>query len=172
MSTIKHFKHCKTLDEVKAEYKKLAQQWLQNEDDETSMAILEEIDQEFISISQRPKFMKLSQEIQSEFINFPEIVKSLIKLKLNMECIGSWIWVSGPTIDCKEKLKDMGLKYSPSKTMWYYRPVWSKASNSTPMSLDYIRRKYGSDSVQPEFAFDQEPYKKQPIESNQGRLPV
>ena len=117
------------------------------------------VDDEYNEISQRPKFQKNSPEVKEEFLAFPKIVKELVRISLNMEMCGSWLWVSGNTYDHVEKLKELGLKYSPNKKLWYYRPKWSRSSNSTPVSFDFIRRKYGSDTVEKEFIFDQPPYK-------------
>lgn len=169
MKTLRYFAHCKTLDAVKVEFKKLAQQWMVNDNDQASIAILESIEQEYLSISQRPKFKQLEKDVREDFIGFPGIVKPLVKLGLNLELCGTWLWISGDTISCKEVLKEMGLRYSPNKKMWYYRPVWSRSSNSSPVSFDFIRRKYGSDTVEQEFVFDRHTRNKTAAVSSQEK---
>ena len=167
MNKLRYLGHCKTLDEVKAEYKKLTQQWMVNENDPGSMALLDAIDQEYAAISQRTKFKQLTKEIQEEFIGFPKIVKELISLELNLEICGIFLWVNGNTYDHVDKLKELGLKYSPNKKMWYYRPKWFRSTNTTPVDMEFIRKKYGSDTVEREFVFDQ------PTDDDgQGRIQV
>jgi hypothetical protein len=172
MKTLRYFAHCKTLDAVKAEYKKLAQQWLVYGDNPGDATLFDAIEQEYLLISQRPKFKQMAEEVQQEFIGFPNIVKSLVKLGLDLEMCGSWLWISGDTISCKEELKEMGLRYSPNKKMWYYRPVWSRSNNSSPTSLDYIRRKYGSDTVEQYFVFDRPLHNKPAFATNPGKEAV
>lgn len=167
MKKMKYFSHCKSLDEVKSEYKKLTQQWLPTETNpgnKTEMALL---DDEYFEISQRPKFKQQSHEVQEEFISFPKIVKELVRLGLNLEVCGSWLWCGGDTIKHKEVLKELGLRYSPGKQLWYYRPKWHRSTNSTPVDMDFIRKKWGTDKQEQDSLFDQ------PVEANgQGRIKV
>jgi len=156
MKQLKYFNHCKSLDEIKSEYKKHVLQWLPTAERAGEADLLALLDTEYNEISQRPNFKKNSPEVQAEFTVFPKIVKELVTIGLDMEMCGSWLWVSGNTFDHTEKLKELGLKYSPNKKMWYYRPKWSRSTNSSPMSFDYIRNKYGSDKIEKEFAFDQQ----------------
>jgi len=114
MNKMKYFRHCKSLDEVKSEYKKLTQHYLPTETNPGYEAMMTLVDREYVEISQRPKVKQQSQEIQEEFLVFPKIVKELISLELNLEICGSWLWVSGNTYNHSDKLKELGLKFSPA----------------------------------------------------------
>jgi len=114
MKQLKYFNHCKTLDEIKSEYKMQAQQWLSTEKNAGEPSLMTSLDNEYYEISQRPKFKQQSQEIQEEFLAFPKIVKELISLELNLEICGVFLWVSGNTYDHVDKLKELGLKFSPA----------------------------------------------------------
>ena len=164
-----YFKHCKSLDEVKSEYKKLMQHWLPTVNTAGEPNIVSVIEKQYLEISYQPAFKQLSKEIQEEFLLFPNVVKELVRIELVLEICGSWVWITGNTFNHTDKLKELGLKFSPSKKMWYYRPKWSKATNSAPMSIEYIRNRYGSDTVEKEFVFDKPPYKEPVEESKQRR---
>ena len=115
MNKMKYFRHCKSLDEVKSEYKKLAQHYLPTETNRGYEAMMTLVDREYIEISQRPKFKQQPQEVQEEFLSFPKIIRELVRLELELEMCGSWLWVSGNTYDHADKLKELGLKFSSNK---------------------------------------------------------
>jgi len=156
MKKLKYFNQCKSLDEVKAEYKRYVQRLLPREGHAGDPSELVHVENEYHEISQRPKFQDLTEEVKEEYLGYPNKVKILIRLGLDLEMCGSWLWVSGNTIDHKEELKEMGLRYSPNKKMWYYRPKWSRSTNSTPVDMEYIRKTYGSDVDNGEFVFDRQ----------------
>ena len=64
---------------------------------------------------------------------------------INIELVGSWIWVSGDTREIKEKLKEIGFKWASKKKMWYYGEM--KAKNPNPKSMEEIKAKYGSETL-------------------------
>ena len=129
MKKLKYFNQCKSLDEVKAEYKRYVQRLLPREGNAGDPSELVHVENEYHEISQRPKFQDLTEEVKEEYLGYPNKVKILIRLGLDLEMCGSWLWVSGNTIDHKEQLKELGLRYSPNKKMWYYRPKWSRSAN-------------------------------------------
>lgn len=154
MKELKYFKHCKSLDEVKAEYKRCVKRWLQTSTEPGDSKQMVLVDEEYLDISHRPKFLEQPEDVRDEFNQFPEKVKQIALLGLNMEVCGSWLWVSGNTREHKEALKELGLRYSPNKMMWYYRPKWYRSSNSTPVDMEFIRKKYGTDHDDGGFVFD------------------
>lgn len=58
---------------------------------------------------------------------------------LNIERIGTWLWISGETKKHKTMLKNKGFKYSPKRQMWYYA-VFKKQSRD----INELREKFGS----------------------------
>jgi len=156
MKKLNFFRECKSIDEVKAEYKRCVQRWLPREGHAGDSDQLSRAENEYLEISKRPKFQEQSEEVKEEYLGYPAKVKTLVKLGLDLEMCGSWLWVGGNTIDHKEQLKELGLRYSPNKKMWYYRPKWSRSANSTPVDMEFIRKKYGSDADNGIFAFDRQ----------------
>ena len=82
-----------------------------------------------------------------------EIEKDLLDkldqiMKLNgieIELIGTWIWVTGNTKESKEELKANNFRFSPKKVAWYYRQeTGTKKNYRGQSSLEEIRNKYGS----------------------------
>lgn len=59
-----------------------------------------------------------------------ELKEVLYKLNniegININIVGSWIWVDGNTKPVKDQLKAAGLKWHSKKAMWFYAPADSK----------------------------------------------
>ena len=53
--------------------------------------------------------------------------------------------VTGNTFEHRDKLKELGYRYSHNKKCWYWRPYTERSRASKPTTMDYIREKYGSD---------------------------
>lgn len=65
---------------------------------------------------------------------------------IDIDIIGTWIWVSGNTKAHAKKLKEIGLRWIPKRKKWAYSPQKSRKYNSR-CSFDSIRRKYGSHQI-------------------------
>lgn len=76
-------------------------------------------------------------------IELEKIISQILHFEnIEIELIGSWIWVSGETKEIKSILKDLGFKWACKKKMWYYGEM--KGRSHTEKSLDEIKSKYGS----------------------------
>jgi len=141
------FKECRTLDEVKKEYKRLA--LIHHPDRGGNTAMMQELNKQYEDIIRNPffGFSKAKQEAQEDFIKFPEIIEQIIRFDITIEVCGNWIWLSGNTIRYKEELKKIGFFFAPKKAMWYWRPKDFKSANNRPKDMDYIRSRYGSDVI-------------------------
>jgi hypothetical protein len=73
-------------------------------------------------------------------------VNLLIKYNdLEIEILGSWIWVTGNTKEHKDDLKQNGFFYASKKQAWYWRKEEDKKRRSNgDYSLDEIRERHGS----------------------------
>ena len=79
-------------------------------------------------------------------IELEKIISLILHFEnINIELIGSWVWVSGDTREIKEKLKEIGFKWASKKKMWYYGEM--KAKNPNPKSMEEIKAKYGSETL-------------------------
>lgn len=79
-------------------------------------------------------------------IELEKIISLILHFEnINIELIGSWVWVSGDTKEIKEKLKEIGFKWASKKKMWYYGEM--KVKNPNPKSMEEIKAKYGSETL-------------------------
>jgi curved DNA-binding protein CbpA len=83
---------------------------------------------------------------KSHMNSFQELIDQLLKLEgLELELIGSWLWVSGETRDHKETLKELGLKWSGKRKMWFLNPSGKKRrGRASSISTEQLRDFYGS----------------------------
>jgi hypothetical protein len=146
------FAECRTLDECKREYKRLA--LLHHPDRGGDTATMQELNNQYQQIMRNPffGFWRAKEEAKADFIQFPDIINQIIGFDITIEVCGNWIWLSGNTFACKDELKKIGFFFAPKKSMWYWRPRDFKSSNKDPKDMDFIRSKYGSDVVQPNSA--------------------
>jgi hypothetical protein len=147
---MKFFNDCKTIDEVKSLYKKLA---LANHPDRGGdTATMQAINTAYayacarlakgagLTDEQADKEIKLSEE-------YRQAIEKIIHLPgISIELVGNWIWVTGNTKPVKDTLKEAGFFYASKKIAWYYRSEWFKTrGNGAP--LEKIRQKYGSETI-------------------------
>ncbi|MBT2561325.1 J domain-containing protein [Pedobacter sp. ISL-68] len=151
---MKFFKDCKTLDEVKARYKKLALQYHPDKGGDT--ATMQAINSEYAFASAKlVKGANLSEEETEQEMKFSEeyrkVIEQIIHLpSIKVEAIGLWIWVTGETYPVRSELKAAGLFFAPKKQAWYYRSELYKATRGGKKTLDQIRDKYGSEIIRTE----------------------
>ena len=143
-----YFSNCKTLEEVKKLYKKLA---LEHHPDRSggNVVIMQRINQEYEAIMKDPRFQfqQQDEEVRDDYVRFPEIINQVIHFDITIEIIGNWIWLSGNTKRYSKQLIEIGFFYSPKKQMWYWRPSGWESNNHKPWDIESIRRKHGSDTV-------------------------
>ena len=142
-----YFYGCSDLTEVLHKFKQLAVRYGQNGGDNS--AEYNKLFQDFYEIlKEDSKFALLSIQgkLKDDIMQFPNLVAGALLPELNLEFCGSWLWVTGNTFEYKEKLKELGNRYSSNKKCWYWRPYGEQRSKVTkPTSMEYIRDKYGSD---------------------------
>lgn len=146
---MKYFTNCRTLDELKKEYRKLAMKHHPDHggDTATMQAINAEYQDRFEVLKKQHNAAAdqhhQTTEAPEEFIN---IISALVKIPgLIVELCGCWLWISGDTKPAKEELKAAGCRWSSSKKMWYWRHQedgahWSRGKKT----MGEIRMKYGS----------------------------
>ena len=147
---MKYFQDCKTIEEVKATYKKLAKEHHPDcgGDTETMQAINNEY---VFACAKILKGENLTAEEMDEQINLSEEYRKVIEQIINLagviiEVVGHWIWVTGNTFPVKAQLKGAGLFFAPKKVAWYYRAEEYKTKGGKK-TLDEIRQKYGSEKI-------------------------
>lgn len=152
---MKYFTNCKTAEELKRVYRKLAKQLhpdlggdteefkiMQNEY-ETMWERLKNIH----TNSNGETYTKETTETPQEFINIIDVLTSFNDIEV--EICGSWIWVSGNTKEHKEILKNLKFRYSHKKQAWYYHTEPYRKKSKRELTLDEIRDMFGSQKYQP-----------------------
>ncbi len=148
---MKWFNECRTLDEVKALYKKLAKQYYPDLGGDTET--MQTINKEYAFASAKAiKGDNLSEEETENEIRFSEeyreAIEKIIHLEgITIELIGYWIWVTGNTFPVKAELKAAGYFFASKKLAWYFRTGEYKVNKGGKKDLDEIRSKYGSEVI-------------------------
>jgi hypothetical protein len=146
---MKWFNDCKTLEEVKAAYKKLAKQYHPDLGGDT--ATMQAINTEYtFACAKTIKGANLSDEQTENEMRFSEAYRKAIEQVIHLEgitveLVGMWLWATGQTYFFRKQLKSAGFFFAPKKQAWYFRTDEYRVNKSSGKSLEQIRRKYGSE---------------------------
>jgi curved DNA-binding protein CbpA len=96
-----------------------------------------------------------SETIDVQADDYPEKLNDALNAIIGLDGIiieicGSWVWVSGNTKEFKKLLNNAGYKWASKKFQWYFRPADFKSRGRGKFSMDEIRIKYGSRTVEKE----------------------
>lgn len=151
---MKYFTNCKTLEELRKEYKKFLKQYHPDQpegSEEATKEINVEYEILFAILKNNQKkndAAKTADNFNEEFDRrFREALKAIIDLNINIEIIGSWIWVSGETFAVKETLKGNGYRWIHSRKMWAFHCEPFIKNTKKQKSMEELRKIYGSDIV-------------------------
>lgn len=145
-----YFRACKTIDEVKTTYKKLAKQ--HHPDLGGDPATMQTINREYaFACASIAKDSGLSDAEADEQVQFSEQHRKVIEQIINLpgivvELVGGWIWVTGLTRPVKNELKAAGLFYAHKKCAWYFRSERYKKRGGKK-TLEEIKDKYGCETI-------------------------
>ena len=116
-----YFKNIKTLDELKAAYRRLVMQHHPDRGGDT--ATMQQINAEYDELHEvlKNKHNATADEAHQTTEapeEFRQIIELLLKLQgLTVELCGSWLWISGDTLQHKDKLRAAGCRWSANKKM-------------------------------------------------------
>lgn len=149
---MKFFNECKTQDEIKATFKKLAM--LNHPDRGGSEAIMKEINNEYsFAIAKVLSSGGFTESEVNESILQSEAYKDALSQIVSLdgiiiELVGAWIWVTGDTKPVKEILRAAGFYWASKKEAWYFRGSAFIAKNyGKTFDLNTIKAKYGSQHI-------------------------
>lgn len=150
---MKYFTDCKTLEELKKAYRRLA---MENHPDRGgSVEVMQTINSEYEMLFNEMKNVSASasgsrKQTQETAADFISIIDKIINLEgITIEICGTWLWVGGNTKPVKDILMDAGLFYASKKKMWYWAPPEAMAKTVKrkvvkTKSMTEIRTTYGS----------------------------
>jgi hypothetical protein len=159
MPKAKYFMNCRTAEEVKKEYFRLAM--IHHPDRGGNLETMQEINNEYDCIwpllkdkhvDKEGKEYRSNKETSETAAQYPEVINKIIHfVGVKIEICGSWVWLSGNTRTYKEEIKAAGFHWSQPKTMWYWRAEENRAwFNKKSHDMDYIRVRYGSETIENE----------------------
>lgn len=151
---MKHFTNCKTAEELKKEYRKLAKQLHPDLGGDTEEFKIMQNEYEIMwerlknihTNSNGETYTKETTETPQEFINIINVLTSLTDIYI--EICGSWLWITGNTKEHKEILKNLKFRYAHKKQAWYYHTEPYRKKSKRELTLDEIRDMFGSEKYQ------------------------
>ena len=82
------------------------------------------------------------------------MIENLIHFEnVKIEIIGEWIWLSGNTREYKERIKELGFRWSQNKVAWYFHEGTYKKRSKNNFSLNELREKFGTHEVENELQY-------------------
>lgn len=174
--TADYFSQFKTVEAVKAEYRRLAM--IHHPDRGGSTEVMQEINAQYKRALAACDGQKTEDEHGKEHTyHYQENVEQsvmdalfkilAIKMVAEIHLIGCWIWIEGETRPVKQELKEIGCLWHPKRGMWYWRSQeqarWKHRYSGG--SLGYLAAKYGAKSFRTE---DREEGERTPVQRRRG----
>ena len=143
---MKWFKDIKDLLELKKEYKRLAFKYHSDRggDDEIMKEINVEYEKMFNILKEQTEKDSEKETEKEDSRDFIDIINSLMKFDIEIELIGTWLWLHGDTYSIKEELKELGCRFSKGEKLWYYTKSDYKKTYHKNNNMGNIRNRYWS----------------------------
>lgn len=146
---MKWFKEVKDVETLRKQYRELLK--THHPDNGGNEESMKEINLEYDRLSAQMSRENKADEsttydTEAEDRAFREVLEKISTLNVTAEIVGSWIWISGG-YECRELLKSIGFKWAAKKKAWCWHFGEYRRHHSKEVSLDEIRAKYGSRTV-------------------------
>lgn len=153
MDTMKYFTNCKTIEEVKKEFRNLAIKL--HPDNGGSEEAFKEMMSDYSKAFEACKhthtakdgttYHKTSTETPEEFA---EVINKVVTMPgVKIEIVGSWIWLSGNTYNYKDEIKSIGFMWSSKHKMWFYNGEDKKLRRHTKETYSELKARLGYQEV-------------------------
>lgn len=151
-----YFKDCKTAEELKKAYHKAAAKL--HPDNGGNEEEFKKMQSEYMKAFDRLKNIHTNaagetyeKESSENAADFMDIINKVIHLDgVNIEIIGSWVWLTGNTSLYKDEIKAAGFWWSKNKKSWYFNGDDKKSRRRGRFTMDQLREKWGSEEVKKE----------------------
>ena len=149
---MKFFEGVKTLDELRKEYRRLAMIYHPDKGGDTVLMQILNDQYERLSkklINSNSEFSQgrkeYEQQVSEEIIN--RLDRIIFIQGIEIEMIGSWIWITGNTFPHRDMLKREGFRFSHVKAAWYWHKGEYHKKSGKLMSMDAMRDAWGSEKI-------------------------
>jgi len=143
-----------TLDALRKEYHRLA--LLNHPDRGGSEEAMKALNNEFERLSKKlinnePTFTESRKAYETQVSEeIMEVIEQVLNLVgIDIEVIGSWVWLTGNTYPNREAIKSAGFMFSRQKTAWYWHSGEYRKKSGKMSSLDDVRDFWGSEKINP-----------------------
>lgn len=161
-----YFKNVHNLQELRKQYRDLLKQY--HPDNGGSEEITKAINIEYEQLFQQLKNAcknhsadsKHTQKESYENMRWDEIEDEILRdilskvihfTDITIEIIGNWLWIGGNSYQYRKELKELGFKFAGNKKMWYWHSEVFRKKSHKKLSINDIRKYYGSTNVSPEY---------------------
>ena len=157
----KYFKNLNDVAEIKKEYRRLA--FLNhpdyNNESKNSTVTMQIINDQYhfalnncngqvnVGSDNKEHVYNYNYDIEQELINVINQLFQLYMEDVEIELIGTWLWISGETKKHKEDLKKIKCRWHTKKRCWYFAKKTNYRRHYSKKSLDELRVIYGSSNA-------------------------
>ena len=115
-----YFKSVTSLNDLKKEYRKLTKQYHPDCNSTDTNQVMKNINRQYKLLFEQLKHTKNTTDNENnQYENvhtFMNIINEYIKYQnMNINIVGSWIWIDGNVYEIKNQLKETGSKWSGNK---------------------------------------------------------
>lgn len=152
----KFFADCKTIEDVKELYKRLAMQ--HHPDRGGNEEAMKQVNAEYETAFNHFKnihrtasgetYTKTETDNTETAADYADIINVIIHFDgVKIELIGCWLWVTGDTYKYKDQLKELGFKWANTKKAWTWHPEGSFKRSHKNFDIETIREMFGTEEI-------------------------
>lgn len=149
---MKYFENCKNIEDIKEMYRKLAKKL--HPDCGGNAEEFKKMSAEYTTAYNRFKnvhrFQAADQEEETEYTaeEFANIINKVIHLDgVEVEIVGTWVWLGGNTYPHRETIKAAGFFFSSKHKKWYYNGNTKKSRKHSKLTYEQVKDIHGCKTV-------------------------